>query len=74
MAERLQLYNMTEKKIRGDGNCQFRSVADQITDSEVSFYAYIYIYIYIKRAHDARTIFRLAHITSKRLRLFYMTE
>ncbi len=56
MAERLQLYNMTEKKIRGDGNCQFRSVADQITDSEVSFYAYIYIYIYEARARCTHNI------------------
>jgi hypothetical protein len=34
MRERLKLYGMTEKKIRGDGNCQFRSIADQISGSE----------------------------------------
>lgn len=30
MLERLKLYGVTEKKIEGDGNCQFAAMADQI--------------------------------------------
>jgi hypothetical protein len=27
---RLRKYNLCERKIKGDGNCQFRAVADQL--------------------------------------------
>ncbi|KAH8501747.1 hypothetical protein Peur_043423 [Populus x canadensis] len=33
LLERLKLYNLVEKEVQGDGNCQFRSLSDQLYDS-----------------------------------------
>ncbi|XP_062155121.1 OVARIAN TUMOR DOMAIN-containing deubiquitinating enzyme 9-like [Alnus glutinosa] len=30
LLERLELYDLEEKKVKGDGNCQFRSLSDQL--------------------------------------------
>ncbi|KAJ6986857.1 ATPase ARSA1-like [Populus alba x Populus x berolinensis] len=33
LLERLKLYDLVENKVQGDGNCQFRSLSDQLYDS-----------------------------------------
>ncbi|XVF75576.1 hypothetical protein PTKIN_Ptkin13bG0198100 [Pterospermum kingtungense] len=34
MLDRLQLYGLVETKVQGDGNCQFRSISDQLYRSQ----------------------------------------
>lgn len=34
LARRLEIYGMRERRVRGDGNCQFRALADQLWQQE----------------------------------------
>ena len=34
LENRLRLYGLKEKKVRGDGNCQFRALADQLWNNQ----------------------------------------
>ena len=55
---RLRLYGLKEKKVRGDGNCQFRALADQLfRDQERHAEIRAAVVAQLRRAREAYSVF-----------------